>query len=751
MEPLRWLKNVALWAINSLRWRRVPVMLQMNSVECGAACLAMMLNYYGRKTTISECREICQPGRDGLSALMIARAARHFGLRVKAYSTEPENFKYLPLPAIVHWQFQHFLIVEQWAPEKIEVVDPSGGRRALSGQEFNDGFTGVVLTMEPGTQFERRRRPVKHSWRSYIHYVLTMPGLYVMLAQVLGASLLVQLLGLVFPLFTKILIDDILPHRMTGILTMVGLGLGVIILSQAVIAYLRSILLIYLQARLDTRLMLGFFEHTLSLPFRFFQQRNSGDLLMRLSSNATIREVLTSQSISVILDGAFVIGYLAILLHQEITYGIIVLVLGFIQIAVLLGTTRKIHRLNEMDLAAQAESQSYLVEALTGLATLKANGAEVRALEHWSDLFFKQLNVSIKRSHLSAVISAGLGTLRAFSPVILLWVGAHFVLNGSMSLGMMLALNALATSFLSPLASLVSTGQQLQTVAAHLDRITDVIEAAPEQNPESVQFAPTLKGGIVVKGVSFHYDAEAPPVLQNISFTVRPGQKVALVGPTGSGKSTLALLLLGFYTPTAGHILYDGIPLHDLEYRSLRSQFGVVLQEPFLFSGSIRQNIAFHNPGLSLEEIVEATKVAAIDAEIAQMPMGLETVLAEGGIGLSGGQRQRLAIARAIVHQPKILLLDEATSHLDTRTEQQVECNLNGLACTRVVIAHRLSTICDADHILVLDRGRIVEQGTHGELLAAKGYYASFVNGDLQLQEADPSAVTLKRRRHVPN
>jgi ABC-type bacteriocin/lantibiotic exporter with double-glycine peptidase domain len=388
---------------------------------------------------------------------------------------------------------------------------------------------------------------------------------------------------------------------------------------------------------------------------------------------------------------------------------------------------------------------------------LKASGAEERALDHWSNLFFKHLNVSLQRSHLSAVIDTAMMTLRTFAPLVLLWVGALQVLDGTLSLGTTLALNALAMAFLTPLASLVSSGRQLQLVGAHLERLTDVLEAEPEQGGRPLPCpspnrggvgggvcspspnrggigegsAPPLSGQIELKDVGFRYNPHGPWVLRDVSVRIAAGQKVALVGRTGSGKSTLAMLLLGLYTPTEGEILYDGIPLQRLNYRTLRSQFGVVLQEAFLFSGSIRQNIDFNDPSLSLERVMEAARLAAIHNDIMRMPMGYETLLTEGGAGLSGGQRQRLAIARAVAHAPALLLLDEATSHLDVTTERIVDRNLNDLACTRVVIAHRLSTIRNADQILVLDEGTMVERGTHAELLARGGHYATLIHSQL--------------------
>ncbi len=731
--------------------RRAPVLLQSTTTECGAACLAMILSHHGRATSVSECREIFGTGRDGTKATSIIHAARVLGLVPRAFSTDLDHFGQIPLPAIVHWSFNHFVVVERWSHRGVWVLDPAYGRRRLSRDEFSDGFTGVALTFEPGPDFKRGGVHRSASRALFLHF-LRAPGVKGALGQVLGASMLLQLLGLAVPLATQMLVDKVLPLQLIGAMGILGAGIAIVAMAQLSIGFLRSAFLIYLQGRFDERMMLGIFEHLLSLPFHFFHQRTSGDLLTRLGSTAVLREILTNQTLSVILDGVLVVGYLALLLASAPLFGALALALGLLQVVLMLGTAERMRDLTQQHLIANAESQSLALQVLKGIASVKASAAEPLAFRVWSGLFFKQLNISIQRGNLMAIVNTCLGTLRTTAPLLLLWVGARQVLDGSMTLGTMLALNAIAAAFLAPLSNLVATGQQINLAAAHFERVFDILETKPELAAPAGDAPRKLHGDIVLDGVCFRYDRSAPLVLKNITVTIQRGQKVAIVGATGSGKSTLALLLLGLYTPTEGRILYDGVPLADLDLRGVRRQFGVVLQDTILFSGSIRQNVSQNDPTISLERITDALQLAGMGDEVKQMPLQFDTVLGEGGLGLSGGQRQRLSLARALASRPALLLLDEATSHLDAVTEALVDENLNRLSCTRIVIAHRLSTIRNADLIVVLFQGEVVERGTHADLMAIGGRYAALVSGQESLRAAgagDP-AETAPGTRDTP-
>jgi ABC-type bacteriocin/lantibiotic exporter with double-glycine peptidase domain len=719
---------------------RVPVVRQLTEGECGAACLAMTLGFFGKAVRVDDLRASLGGGREGTSALSILNLARHHGLRGRGVRAEIDDLKFLPPGCILHWDFSHFVVLERASAQGVHIVDPAFGRRLVTTAELRRSFTGAVLVLEPGETFEPMSAPRKSAWR-YLREVLGESGLWVRITVI---SVLLQCFALALPILTGALVDRVVPKNDYGLLMALSGALAAFIVFHFLGSLIRGHLLLQVRTLVDARMTLGFIEHLAALPYAFFQQRSSGDLMMRLNSNASVRDIITSGVLSALLDGGFVTLYLVILFAISVPIATVALALGALQAAVILLTWRRQRELMSTNLQTQAAAQDYQFEMLTGMETLKAMGVEQAAVDRWSNLFVDVLNVSIARGQLGAVIEAATSALRLGSPLLILGFGGLKVLNGELTLGTMLAVSAVAEGFLSPLATLMTTAGQFQMLGSYIERLDDVLDAPAEQDHSKVRPADTLRGRVKLEHVCFRYGAIGPLALKDVSLEIQPGQHVAIVGRSGAGKSTLARLLVGLYAPESGRLLYDGTDLAELDLRSVRRQFGVMMQQPYLFGGSVRANIALGDPSITLDEVIEAATLAHIHDDIMRMPLGYDSLLAAGGASLSGGQRQRLALARVLARKPAILVLDEATNALDAVTESRVHRELRALRCTTIAVAHRLSTIAAADLILVLENGEVVEQGTHRELLARNGAYAALVHSQVDsavVRAREPRAV----------
>ncbi|MEM1181468.1 MAG: peptidase domain-containing ABC transporter [Acidobacteriota bacterium] len=709
--------------------RSIPHQAQTSMVDCGAACLTMVLGFWRKRLPLQDVRDAVG-GAQGAAGMHLLAAGRHFGLKSLGVKVpEIDGLADLPRASILHWRFNHFVVLDRLTRHGADILDPAFGRRRVSRDELSRSFTGVAMVFEPDDHFvaEQQRPP---GVTRYLGPMVAQAG---HLGRIVTMSVLLQALALALPLLTAAVVDRVVPQTDRTLLWALTFGVIALTAYRFACALLRARLLLRLRTELDATLTTSFLQHLVNLPYTFFTQRAGGDLILRVSSNTTIRETLTSSMLSALLDGGLVSVYLIVLFWTDVHLGFLVLALGLLRTGVFLLTRRRYRELAAESLQVQSVSRSSLVEILAGIETLKAAGAQNRAVERWADDFSDELDVTVAQGNLQAWVDTALQSLSVLSPLIVLLVGAGRVLDGELTLGAMLAAGALAAGFLEPLSTLVTRAFELQHLAGTLERLNEVFDTPLESSPGALAPPVPLSGSLEVRDLSFRYDSSAPLAVDSVSLTVEPGGLVAIVGRSGSGKSTLGALLFGLYPPSDGSILYDGLDLAELDLDKVRAQLGIVTQRAYLFGHSIRANIALNSPDAALEQIVDAARKAQIHDDIMALPMGYETVLADGGATLSGGQRQRLAIARAILPRPRLLLLDEATSALDTVTEDLVHAELQRLRCTRIVIAHRLSTVADSDEILVMERGRLVERGDHATLLALGGHYAELVASDENL------------------
>jgi len=702
--------------------RRVPYVAQMEMAECGAACLAMVLGAYGHHVSLPELRRACGVSRDGASALSVVRAAQTFGLQASGRKVDdPRELELLQLPAILHWDFNHFVVLERLGPRDAFIVDPRFGRTRVSLRELGERFTGVVLVFStaPGFRPRATQRPSLSRYRA-------MLGEFVpSLAQVLLASFALQLLALIAPLATQFLVDRVLAPQQQSWLWALGIGLGFAAMARLSLGLVRSWVLQGLQNALDASLMARFLDHLLHLPLGFFLRREAGDLVQRVQANAMLRNLFSSQSVTALLDASMLSGYTALMLVMHWPLGVVMIGFALLRVVQVVSLRQRTRRVMASEMAGAGREEGALVSALSGLELTRALGAERHVIARWQGEMVQATNSRLQRRLLDVAVSHGMTALKALVTAVVLWIGGQAVIAQQITLGVFAAFVALQGMFLGPLDSFIGAAMELQMLGTHLRRMDDVLETPVEASGSGDPG--TLQGSIELDDVSYRHAAHAPPVLDRVSVRIRPGEKVAIVGRSGVGKSTLARLLLGMHVPDTGRVLFDGRDLRTLSLGALRRQMGVVLQEPFLFDDTVRANMSLHDATLTLETLREAAELACIDDVIDALPHGFETRLGENGARLSGGQRQRLCLARALAHRPAVLLLDEATSALDLATEARVHANLAALECTRIVIAHRLGTVMDADRILVLDGGRVVQQGRYEEL-AASGAFGALVD-----------------------
>ena len=710
---------------------RTPTVIQQEAVECGAAALGIVLGHHGRIVPLEELRVACGVSRDGAKASNIVRAARAYGLEARGLRRETSALGTVPLPAIVFWNFNHFVVVEGAGRRGVWLNDPAVGPRRVSWDEFEGAFTGVVLELTPGPDFapggERTR--LTRALAQRLSVVAAMAPLA--LCVIAGLGLAIP--GLVVPAFLKIFADQVLGEGDQDLVTPLALGLLAAAVAQAGLTWLQQSVLIRLSTKLSLSMSTRFMRHMLRLPVGFFLQRFAGNLVARVGLNDRVAVLLSGQLTLTLLSLVAAVVYAVAMLVIDVPLGALAILLGAANFLALRAVSRRRRDVNVVLVSETAKFNGVSIAGVQAIETIKASGAEDDFFARWSGQQAKVVNERQRLGVATMALASVPTLLAALSGAAIVTLGALLVLDGSLSLGSLLALQSLAISFTVPIASLITLGSTLQEAEGNLASLDDVLRHPPAEANGTI--APgdgpaRLSGRLEFEGVTFGHSPLAPPLIDRLSLVVEPGQRIALVGPTASGKSTVARLAAGLHRPWEGRVLLDGVPRDDLAPDLVAATVSLVDQEINLFEASIRENISLWDPTISEQAIVRAARDASIHDDIARRTGAYDRRVEEGARDWSGGQRQRLEIARALAGDPALVILDEATSALDPVVEREIDEALRARGCACLIVAHRLSTIRDADEIVVLDQGRVVQRGSHDELIAQDGLYAQLVIAD---------------------
>ena len=703
---------------------KTPTVIQMEAAECGAAALSIILGYWGKFVPLEELRVSCGVSRDGSKAGNIAKAARKYGLIVKACRFEPDELTTIPLPAILHWNFNHFLVLEGFGKGRVYLNDPASGPYSVSEQEFDEAFTGVTLMFQPAPGFQKsgKRRSLAGSLKK------SLQGLSSPMAFLLLLSFLLVFPGLVVPYFSKFFVDNILSSRMDGWMPPFLIGLTLVALFQTVTSAVRRNAMNKLENELSQSYSSRFLRHLLRLPMEFFMQRFTGDIAARVSYNDSVSELITGKLASTTLDLVMAVFFLAMMAVFSPLLAACGAGIALINLAVLLSLSKKRANQQRRLLSDEGKFGGAVTAGLEIIETIKAGGMEQDLFASWAGYQAKQLNAEQSMGKTMQRLSALPVLITALDNAVVLALGAYLVIDAQMSVGTLIAFQGLLASFILPINHLVGFADEIQDLKVYLERLEDVYDypaAREQEQPQGEADAEgKLSGSLELRDVSFGYSRLEPPLIEGFSMTLRPGQHIAIVGGTGSGKSTLARLIAGLYEPWEGEILFDGKPRRAISAQRMRRSLSMVDQEISIFEGTLRDNITMWNPMISAEDLEIATRDACIRDVLQEREGGVDLKLDENGKCFSGGEKQRIEIARAFCVNPTILLLDEATSALDPVTEKEIMEHIRARGCSCVIVAHRLSTIMDCDEIIVLDHGHIVERGTHSQLLALGSVYA---------------------------
>lgn len=698
----------------------------MEATECGAASLAMIFAYYGKFIPLEQMRIETGVSRDGCNAANILKAATKYGLECKAYRKEPEALKSMHMPCLIHWNFNHFVVLEGFKGKNVYINDPAVGRRKLTFEEFDDSFTGVVLTFKKTDKFKPEKK--KSGLVQFIKG--RIKGQYGVIFKLFYIGLLLVFPGLIIPVLSQTFLDDVLIGGYADWLTKILVFMAALIILKGGLTYYRGLMLQKFRAKLTLTSGYKFLQHMFRLPIGFFDQRYAGDLVSRMDNNINVDQFLAGDLAETVLNILVALFYLIILFLYSPIMTVIGLVNTFICLIIVFLSNKALSNASMKLQISGGKLYGTICAGINISDTIKASGAESAYVSRVLGYYAKNADNEQDLGRFQHIVGTLPTIAGQITDAVLLFAGGMLVVRGNMTVGMLVAFNALYDSFCDPVNQLVGFVQKIQTVRSSIRRVEDISKYEQDICFEEKDYSDIhhkLAGNIELRNISFGYSLLKPPLVEHFSFELKSGQSIAFVGASGCGKSTIAKVVGGLYQPWSGQILLDGIPLDTVPKEIVNASIATVSQNITLFSGTVRDNITMWNKAVLEEDMIEAAKDACIHDFIISQPGGYDYMLAEGASNLSGGQRQRLEIARALASKPSVLIMDEATSALDPVVEKQVIDNIKRRGCTCIIVAHRLSAIRDSNQIIVMHQGKIVQRGDHNLLMSADGYYRNLV------------------------